>query len=166
MRAPLRGARTSARLALLADKLLASLAQFTRRQAPSVHRSRCLLIQHFRETLLAQNHTRRQAPSAHRSCCSLIQRFQETLLAQNHTCRQAPSAHRSRCSLIQRKVAMTYPEPSTKVSAKSAQTAEKKHLLHSSNAPCWAIRAPPGGNGTHDIPNHPPKFQPNRPTDS
>ena len=97
MRAPLRGARTSARLAPLADKLLASLAQFThsmmlaqnhtRRQAPSAHRSRCSLIQCFRETLLAQNHTRRQVPSAHRSRCSLIQHFQETpliSLAQNH----------------------------------------------------------------------------------
>ena len=46
------------------------------------------------------------------------------------------------------------------------QTAEKKHLLHSSSDPWWPIRAPPGGNGNHDLPDHPPKFQPNRPTDS
>ena len=118
MRAPLRGARTSARLAPLADILLASLAQFTH------------------SILLAQNHKRRQAPSAHRSRCSLIQHFWETLLAQNHTRRQAPSAHRSRCLLIQ------------------CQTAEKKHLLHSSSAPCWVIRAPPGGNVAITYPNH------------
>ena len=57
-----------ARLAPLADKLLASLAQFTH------------------SMMLAQNHTRRQAPSTHRSRCSLIQRFQGELisLAQNH----------------------------------------------------------------------------------
>ena len=54
MRAPLRGARTSARLAPLADKLLASLAQFTHSIA------------------LWQNHTCRKAPSANCSRCSLI----------------------------------------------------------------------------------------------
>ena len=77
VRAPPRGARTSARLA--------SLAQFTPTKAPSAHRSRFWLIQQFWETLLAQNHTCRQAQSAHLSHCSLIQRFRETLLSQNHT---------------------------------------------------------------------------------
>ena len=39
---------------------LASLAQFTHRQAPSVHRLRYSLIQRFRETLHAQNHSHTQ----------------------------------------------------------------------------------------------------------
>ena len=97
MRAPLRRARTSARLTPLPDKLFASLAQFTHsmilgenhthRQVQSAHQSRCLLILHFRETLLEQNHTHRQVPSAHHSHRSLIQRVQQTptiSLAQNH----------------------------------------------------------------------------------
>ena len=78
------------RITLLADKLLASLAQFTH------------------SMMLAQNHTRRQAPSTHRSCCSLIQRFQETpliSLTQNHMHTERCyllSLALLRCSLIQR----------------------------------------------------------------
>ena len=63
----MRGASTSARLAPLADKVLALLAQFTH------------------PMLLALNQALRQVPSAYCSCCSLIQHFQETLIAQNYT---------------------------------------------------------------------------------
>ena len=98
MRAPLRGARTSARLATLADRLLASLAQFTRRQAPSAHRSRCSLIQRSQTgaicpslALLAHS---AQAHWRHLPIARVARSFSARTLA--------PSAHRSRCSLIQR----------------------------------------------------------------
>ena len=117
VRARLRRARTSARLAPLADKLLASVAQFThsillalnhtRRQAPSAHRSRCSLIQRFWETLLAQNHARTQTgaicPSlsllAHSPLSGDPTQFTHT---ESHAHRKASSARRSRYSLIQR----------------------------------------------------------------
>ena len=91
MRAPLRGARTSARLAPLADILLASLAQFTRKQASSAHRSLCSLIQRFREKLLAQNHTRRQAPSAHREQLVMVTAWQLVTVRPPVTVRQLVS---------------------------------------------------------------------------
>ena len=150
MRAPLRGAHTSARLAPLADKLLASLAQFTH------------------SMLLAQNHTRRQAPSAHRSRCSLIQRSQTGAICPSLAL-LAHSAHAHWRHLPIARVARSFSTFLTlhlSISQIGPQTAEKKHLLHSSSDPWWPIRAPPGGNGNHDLPDHPPKFQPNRPTDS
>ena len=120
---PLTSARSSARLALLAATLLASLTHHPCRQASSAHHSRCSLIQHFWHTLL-------------------------TLLGKNHTRRQVPTLF------------MTYPTIHQSFSQISPQTAEKKHLLHSSSAPWWPIRTPPGpgGKGTHDLPNHPPNF--------
>ena len=111
-----RSATLMAGFAPLADKLLASLTQFTH------------------SMMLAQNHTRRQAPSAHLAtdtarfarakshtkagviCPSLALLASsapwrhiwappsgKTLLAslaQNHIQRQVSSAHRSRCSLV------------------------------------------------------------------
>ena len=169
-------------LAPLAATLLASLAQnHPCRQASFDHRSRCSLIQRLwltLLTLLGQNHTRRQAPSAHHSRCSLIQRFWHTLLTllgQNHTRRQVPPAHHSRCSLIHHfrhthfAGRITHADrrhlPITRV-ARSFSAVRRKCSLRSHSAPWWPIRAPPGGKGTHDLPNHSPKYQPNRPTDS
>ena len=133
MRTPLRGARTSARLA---DKLLASLAQFTH------------------SMLLAQNHTCRQVPSAHRP---LIQHFLETPLISllhnhMHTERLTLLANSALMALLINTLAeppfvRSWPwwqgsydlsRPSTKVSAKT----DHKQLRYRTLCP---LGAPPGG---------------------
>ena len=43
------------------------------------------------------------------------------------------------------KVAMTYPTIHPSISQIGPQTAEKKHLLHSSGTPRWPVWVPPGG---------------------
>ena len=130
---------------------------------------------HFTRT---ESHAHRKASSARRSHCSPIQRSWQTpliSLKQNQTHLQTVAICPSLTLLAQHththadRRHLPIPHIETihqSFSQIGQQTAEKNHILHSSSTPWWSIRSPPGGNGTHDLPNHPPKFQSNLPTDS
>ena len=199
MRAPLRGAHTSARIA---DKLLAAHSK-----------------------LLAQNQTRKQAPSAHRSRCSLIQCFWETPLTQKHTHadrRHLPVARVARSfsnltrppSFQSHRITHTQTDRRHLPIARSFSTFGRPHLCHTNRIRCTqngviylslallahsvhlpdtayfgcaephketgvicpslallahsALLADPAQgatrwHGSHYLPDHPPKYQPNQP---
>ena len=172
MRALLRWVRTSATLASLTDKLLASLAHHSVHwQTGNIFPALALLTHSalLGDTACAESHNQTGT-----ICLSLVLLAHSALLGDT-VCAESHTQTGAFCSLLAHSALLvlliilnnwgnlTIQESIGQI---CPQAAEKKHLLQCRSAPWWPISAPPGGKVAMNYPNHPLKYQANQPTNS